>query len=172
MSDNEQSQRERIRKVIQNRNFAGTKSRFDTSDIIQETELQIWLSSRNRETPNPSIDQALLATMARGNLAKSQRKHRAAKRDTSREQPMTDCVKPDMEEPLDRIAYSEQVGRMLGVMNELVEEERLILFRRYFCNATFLEIAGELNMTRQKVETRLQRALRNLKQLMVNRGDA
>ena len=172
MSDIVRSQRERIRRVIQNRNFAGTKSRFDTSDVIQETELQIWLSSRNRESSEPTIAQALLATMARGNLAKKQRMHRAAKRDASREQPITDCVKPDARDPLDQVALSEQVDRMLRAMNLLNEEERLILFRRYFCHSTFLEIADELEMTRQKVETRLERSLRNLKQLMSNGGDS
>ena len=54
--------RERIRKVVQGLNSSYSKSRFDTSDIIQETEIQLWKTGRDElENDFTDVDQALLA---------------------------------------------------------------------------------------------------------------
>ena len=61
---------------------------------------------------------------------------------------------------MERTEQSEAVGRALS---RLTEEEREIVFLRFFHDMTFDEIACVLQTTRSKIKTRCRKALRELK---------
>ncbi len=87
----DEPRRERIRKVIRNR--TQPSSRFDSSHIIQETELQLWRNGHDSlDKDSSNVDQALIAAMAKGHLAKQFRKELADKRDASREQSIDESI--------------------------------------------------------------------------------
>ena len=64
------------------------------------------------------------------------------------------------ESQMERLEQSEAVGRAL---TQLTEEEREIVFLRFFHDMTLDEIAGVLQTTRSKIKTRCRKALRELK---------
>ena len=167
--NNEDRRRERIRKVVQNRNSSHSASRFDTSDIIQETELQLWQNGHDTLSDDlTDVDQALLASIAKGHLNKSIRNHRAQKRDASKDQPINQEVVSNQREPHEEVSYQEQANRLLSAINQLDTVERDILFLHYFCGDSFVEIGQQLDLTKQRLQTRFAKAKHRLRFLLSN----
>ncbi|MFK7766456.1 MAG: RNA polymerase sigma factor [Mariniblastus sp.] len=175
--------RERIRKVVSKRNANQTAGRFDTSDVIQETELQLWrngLLSFEPEQPadkqaEPSIDQPLLVTIAKRRLFKFLQRHKAKRRDAGLEKASAENVVSNYQSPSEELEQREESELLLQAVNQLDEIEREILFYRFFCELTFAEIQDATKLTKQTLRTKYNRAIANLKtileQLEGNRRD-
>lgn len=167
--DNEtrETRRRRIRRAVSKRNGIA-QSRFQTSDIIQETEIQIWLEGlESLEDDYTDLDQAYLATLAKGHLAKNLRRHQAQKRNVQLDQPLdiNDDLTSDSS-PSHSVESDELIGRMLAALNHLPETEQRILFLRFFGNSKFVEIEKELNLSRQQVKTLYKNSLSRLQSIL------
>ena len=163
-NENSESRRERIRRVVQSRN--GCSARFDTSDIIQETEIQLWLNGHDDlNDTTSSVDQALIATMAKGHLAKKIRSHRASKRDASRDSPIVESLQSRDFDPSEQASNKEQKGRIIACIKKLDATCQEIVFLRYYCGMTLVEIQEELGLTKQQLSTHCARAARQLRKL-------
>ena len=160
--------RARIRKVVKNRNQTRSARRFDTGDIVQETVLQLWKQGMLPTDSQESIevDQALLATMAKGHLAKNIRNHHAAKRDVDREQAVDPIQLTKDDSPLERMMKLEQSDAMQAALNQLEATERIVIYRRFFGKSTTTRIAEDLGLPVDVVRGHLKRGVRNLKRLL------
>jgi RNA polymerase sigma factor (sigma-70 family) len=162
-----ETRRGRIRRVVSNRNGIAP-ARFQTSDIIQETEIQIWRDGlESLDDEYSDLDQAHLATLAKGHLAKNLRRHQAQKRAVELEQPIDGNDEPSYDRsPSEAIESEEIVSQLLRALNQLPEIEHRILFLRFFGSASFVEIADKLNISRQRLKTLYKNSLRQLQAIL------
>ena len=138
----EESLRDRIRRVVRNKNRSSAASKFDTSDVIQDANLQMWLDGLiSIQEDHSQLDQALVATIAKGHLSKNLRKHAASKRNPSKEQPLDGDVTSMAPDPSTGLEEQEQIDNLLSALNLLTPEDNDIVFRRYFCDVPVKQIA-------------------------------
>jgi len=162
MSKNE-TRRNRIRKTVANRNRTVCSSRFDTSDIIQETELQLWKSGiDNFESDYSDVDQALLATIAKGNLAKKIRDHRRQKRDSACDRPFTASIASQSPSPNEQAEYQELSELILAVTSKMSKLDQRIYFLRFHCSKSTLEVSNEVGLTVRQIQHRIQTIKRRI----------
>ena len=165
------ARREQIWKIAHGRNRSRAAARFDTSDIVQESELQIWrdklASSKSESEP---VDPALVATIAKGTIAKKLRFHNAHKRSVDLEQPLEYEVTSSTMTPDEEMEIHETGNQLLAAINQLCEQERTVIFNRFFRYKTLTQIAEDLELSRQKVKTRYKQAIQSLRKILILDG--
>ena len=169
MNEEFKARRERMWRVVHNRNRSNAAARFDTSDVLQESEIQIW---KDKLAPpnSPPIDSALITTIAKGHLAKNLRRHNAQKRNVELEQPLDGEPASSIRPPEEELQILEASNQILAAINQLCENERIVIFNRFFRSKTLKEIAEQLELTREQVKTRYKRAIQQLRKILVMDG--
>lgn len=161
-----QSIRQMIRKVAREHRERSKGARFDTSDIIQESMIQVWKTLGERTDVGVSADKtvskAWLVTVARGHAAKMARQHSAAKRDIKRDQHPQGQIADAYEAPLENLIEQEQQLRILAALDNLAEDEKEIMVLYFFEQHSQKEIAEQLGITVDQVRVRYSRALKSL----------
>lgn len=162
--------RARIRRVVQNRNGSRTAVRFDTSDVIQETEIQLWQKGladfETESDDSDELDQRLLATIAKGHLSKLLRRQYAKRRSPILEQAADVQAIKSAHDPVVESERRERTQLLLNALDQLDESERSILLLRYFGEFTFADIEQATGLSKQTVRTRYNRAIGNLRTKM------
>lgn len=167
--NHDESRRERIRRSIRTHNSYCHRL-FDSSDIIQETELQLWLSGRDPLSSDATdVDQAYIATLAKGHLAKNIRRSLAKKRDASRNRPITTDLASKEPTPIERLTIQEDANLLFQAVNSLEEVDQRIIFLRHYCDATFVEIEKELGLSKQRLQTRYKKAVQQIEFFIIQK---
>lgn len=154
--------RRRLRILIRRKRKNYVSPRFDTSDIVQESMLQ--LIDEVAERGDEPIGNGLLEKVASGHLAKQLRYHNAAKRSVGKEEVRTDfhAQNLNVENPCEVSIRSELTEKALNGLAELDDLPRQIVTRRFFQDATYEQIAEQLNVSVYVVKTQLKTALQYL----------
>ena len=156
MNEQGRTRREIIRRVVQNKNTSHAASRFDTSDIIQETEYQLWQDGKDSfESDYTNVPTALISTIAKGYLAKNFRKHGQAKRNSANDLPLESPVADDTPTPSEIIESRDLIEKLLLVIKAMPEIDQRIYFLRFHCDLSLAQIEKTVCLTRRQLITRL-----------------
>lgn len=146
------------------RSMAGGKLGWeDIHEIVNEAFYQVWIHADNLRTDKGTI-KAYLVKTAR-NLAKNRMRKRKVELLPLREEDFVEM--PDFLEEMERDERRRMLGEVLG---KLKPEEREILIRHYFLYQTTEAIAGEMNMKRETVKSKLRRGRKKLQVYLLERG--
>ena len=160
--------RDEIRAAVKQSGLTMVRSRFDTSDIVQESMLQIWRQLGDDDVKNLEFTEGLLSVIAKGHARKQMRFHTARKRTVSREQSAVDPGPTRDPGPLDHADIREQIGLMLSALDYIHPIRQLILFRRFFDDASYQDIAKELCRPKEWVRQQCIKAQKELKILLMH----
>ena len=160
-----------------------SNSRFDTSDVIQESLIQIWsecqqscLSSNDESLPRDatgnepvqSFSFARLRRIALGHLSKQFRFHGAEKRAVRRESGLSSSsVLEDDRVSSEICELRELYAEFMVNLNLLEDIPQAVVFRRIFKDESFNTISKELDMTIYAVRTIYKKAIGQLKTKLV-----
>jgi RNA polymerase sigma-70 factor (ECF subfamily) len=167
--------RDRLRRMVAIRLDRRLLSRFDPSDVVQETlaEAAQKLSDYVRERPVPFYP--WLRRMAWENLVRLHEQHlKAGRRSVIREErsltglpdesvvQLADCLAASVPGPDRRVIAAEIKTRVLNALAELTELDREILVLRYLEQLSGREIAAILQINEAAARQRHARALERL----------
>lgn len=134
--------------------FANTQGniarRYDTSDIVQESLIQIW-QDLEKQNSKQVVSEALLKTIVRGHAAKMMRFNLTQKRTVMREvngQQIESCYATNMQ---DQLEFEDQVLLLFKAVRHLDGFEKKVIYRRFFEEMAFSEIAAEIKLPYHKV---------------------
>lgn len=150
--------------------------RFDTSDVIQESLIQIWSEcsaddhaacESERPVHTERLETASYAWLRRivlGHLAKQHRYHGAAKRSFRSEEKYPSSSLPGGDaSPLSNCQSRELQQEFLVSLSRLTDVQRLVILRRIFEEESFSSIATELDCTLYFVRSEYKRAIKQLR---------
>lgn len=147
-------------------------ARLDTSDVVQESLVQVWRDwDRMKEKSSGEI-QAWMYQIARGHLNKLKRHHLAGKRNIRRTEPTrTDnsegpAVDPDNHDPQQSLLKAERRLQVMIALERLPADLAEVVKLRLFAMCSFREIGERMQMDRAEARYRFLRALRRLKSLL------
>jgi len=144
------------------------RSRFDTSDIVQESMLQIWMQLGDQDIASLELTRGLLAVIAKGHARKQMRFHTAQKRSVARERKID---RPSLNRdpgPLEQADVREQIGMMLKALNHIHPVRQLIIFRRFFDDASYQEVADEIGRTKEWTRLQCLKAQKEIRILLMH----
>lgn len=139
-----------------------TRSSEDAEDAVQAAFIKVWLAIDRFRGGSPFRPWLLrvVANEAKNSVqARQRRQVRTA--DTDPETTTTTEMSPEQ-----RIVEDEQVGALIGRINLLAEQDRVVIHCRYALELTEAETAAVLGCARGTVKSRLHRALARLRKLM------
>lgn len=155
--------REQLRTWVSGRcSFGEMRSRYDTSDVLQESMLQICteIESGTRE-PN-DYSPALLRSIVRGHSVTLRKHHLAQKRAVANQQPVCDDSQSVTDSPLDQAIRSEKVSRLVRALSQFDEEDRNLINYRVIKDLSFPMIANELELPEHTVRRRFNSLIEQL----------
>lgn len=139
--------------------------RYDTSDIAQESVLQLLKGLEDAESGDVAFDESYLRKVGEGKAREMHRRHRARKRAMEAGEPLED--RPgETKPPWHSAQEQETVVLLLRAISELDEDSQRILYRRFFDQRTLAEIAAELETSIDIVRRRCQKALDQLQRML------
>ena len=137
--------------------------RYDTSDIVQESLIQIWQDLEQKENSKEVISEALLKTIVRGHSSKMMRFNLTQKRTVMREvngQEIESCYATNMQ---DQLEFEDQVLLLFSAVRHLDGYEKKVIYRRFFEEMAFSEIAAETKLPYHKVRRIYNQAMEKLR---------
>jgi RNA polymerase sigma-70 factor (ECF subfamily) len=155
------------------------QGRLDPSDIVQDTLLRAyraWDTFRGSQQPQRLawLRQILMRTMLH-----ALRDARRAKRDIGREpawekiadqssQRIERCLMADAASPSQAVQQAEELMRIAVAIEQLPDPQRMAVVRYYWQGATLAEISTELGRSPPAVAGLVHRAVRRLRELLVD----
>jgi RNA polymerase sigma-70 factor (ECF subfamily) len=149
------------------------RGKVDPSGIVQET---LWEAHREiaRGIDVPSGERlAWMRRILANNLADEVRRFTAEKRDIGREVSLQQAIEQSSQQlevwlarelpPGSAIAHDEQLLRLVASLAKLPEAQREALIQHYWTGSTLVEIAAQMERTRDAVAGLIKRALRQLR---------
>lgn len=154
-----------MRAIIRTSRLNYSSPRFDTSDIIQDSIIQVIGQVQLDEKQPQKVCHSWLRSVTLGHLAKHLRFNNAGKRSVKREKGRARYV--DLENgksnPASLSADGELIEIIVNSLGELEPLQRQIVSKRFFQHATYEEISQELNISIYSVRAGLLRALEQLR---------
>lgn len=142
-------------------------ARIDTSDVVQESLIQVWRDWDRMKEKSYGEIQAWMFQIARGHLSKLRRHHLAHKRDIKRtERAEEDSADPLELDPSNAVLRAEKRLQVMIALQRLPEDLAEIVKLRLFAMCSFREIGERLQIDRAEARYRFLRAIRRLKRLL------
>lgn len=157
--------RNRLRKTVRTTKNSADRRRFDTSDIVQNSCLQIWQDLARHDGSISEVKSSWLQKIAIGHTCKMYRTHSAAKRTSSREDeghPVATVVDDRNTSAAEEVEKRDLTLRLFECLSNIGKLKRQIIFKRFFGDQTFDQIADELGLTRYQVHKSYEAALSTL----------
>lgn len=158
-----------IKSFASGRSKGGFPARFDTSDVSQETLIQLlqFSSDKNRAAKTTDaplkVNKRWLRRAARGTSSKLRRFHSAKKRDVNAEVLAADVTHRVDKTPEQMAIENEMKIRLALALQKLSAQERTIVDHRHAKSMTFVAIAEKLQCPLYQVKRIYQTALKTLK---------
>ena len=145
-------------------------ARFDTSDIVQEGMLQVWIESCKENSETFDANSTYLKKVGTGQTTLQVRRATAQKRSVVNEERMADSsVLPDIcPTPEELVVKDEQIIQMMHSVSMLPILQQQVVLRRYFDQMNLQDISAELEVSTDVVRTALKNALIHLRKLQNN----
>ncbi len=168
-----------LRRIIEMRIDPQLRSRFDASDVLQETQLEAHERLGEYLERQPMPFRLWLRKTAQQRLLRMRREHvEARKRAVDREVPLPQSSSIELARRLLRTGTtpSAQLGRrelaqrVRTAMGQLTEADREILLMRNFEGLTIREVASVLDLDPGTVSRLHGRALLRLERILVDGG--
>jgi len=138
--------------------------RYDTSDIVQESLIQIWQDLEKKQSSSKQVvNEALLKTIVRGHAAKMMRFNLTQKRTVLREvngKQIETCYATNMQ---DQLEFEDQVLMLFKAVRHLDGFEKKVIYRRFFEEMAFSEIAAEIKLPYHKIRKTYEIAMEKLR---------
>ncbi|MEM9410392.1 MAG: sigma-70 family RNA polymerase sigma factor [Planctomycetota bacterium] len=157
--------RNRLRGIVRRKRRHYKSARFDTSDVLQESLLQLMNDYSDVSDDGSAVSMGLLDRIASGHLAKQLRYHHAKKRSIQREDPSAE-VMPEAfangTNPEERTVHAEEIEHLFNALAQLDERQQKIVHLRFFEGLTYDQIANRLQIKSHIVRNQLGKALEYL----------
>jgi len=142
--------------------------RFDTSDIAQESVLQLLKEIKTNGLDVNGVNEAYLQKVGRGNASKLLRRSLAQRRSISSEDQSFDPerIGDETNDPGFPVEQRESVVRLVKMIGKLSSVHQLIIYRRFFDHKPVSEIAAELDANVDSVRRWKRTALKQLKTML------
>jgi len=147
--------------VITNKKYDITEE--DKEEIISDVFLAVWKNQKKLDM-NKKMS-IYLSGIANNLLSKKMRKRNKIV-DISEYENTLSIIK-DFEE---KIESSEKNKIIISEINKMKDEDKTIFMLYYYNSKSIKEIAKEINITEEKVKSRLFRIRKKLKRLLLKRG--
>ena len=160
--------RQRVYSAAKGAKRGVSNPRFDTSDIAQESVIQLWRSIREKGASDEQLNEGYLRSVGVGHAKQLMRHNLAACRSMQVEE-SGDAVEPasaSEADPLELIQDRERIVMLVQTIAKIAPELQLVIYRRLFDQAPFARIAEESNTTVDVIRGRLERALVLLRTLL------
>lgn len=161
-----ESIRARIKRLTARRRSRITSARYDTSDVVQETWLQVWrqLADYGEYDENSvAISDAQIACYAKGHAAKMFRKHTAGKRDASKDIHGSKVYEFSGTDPLVHVDTQDQFEALCKAVDDLHPVSKAFVVSYYFDQLSLRQIGQELDMSIDKVRSLKKKVIRDLR---------
>lgn len=161
----------RIRPAVrgQNRRYS---ARFQTSDVLQESAVQIIGEVEKSDSEDFDPPQAWLNKVGRGHAAKLRDHHGAQKRSTRRESPVD--ANPGIAggaAPDEIVERRELASRVVLCLAQLDADQRTIIDLHFTKQHSFAEIARQMERPPDWVRRQYKKAIASLRTLIGETGD-
>lgn len=153
---------EKLKTTIRGQRLTTSRSRFCTSDIVQESAIQVWQQATNDKVPLEQINTAWIKTVAFGHFCKLHRFHLAAKRSTKSEAGTTHSATTKSLSPSEQVVIKEDAMTLLSAIEKLNAFDAQIVVGKFYEDKSLSEIARDLGVTRYQVEKRYVAVLKEL----------
>lgn len=163
--------RVRLYGIAKHSKGALSTNRYDTSDIVQQSLLQVWQEIAKVGVDEFTCNATYLKKIGRGKATQLRRHHTAQCRAANKDKPL-DGDYADQSE-LDPQVITQQDELMTQAMmaaSQLSRVRQAIIFRRFVDGKTFQQIADELDLTIDVTRNNYQKALQQLRNLLANRS--
>ena len=168
-----ESYRQFLRLLARSRVGRELRTRFDPSDLVQETLLEAQRDFQQFQGKTSGELAAWLRQILVRNLADQSKHHQSQKRDISREQPLEtlarhtpDALAAPLSTPSANAVKTEEAGALAGALERLAPDYREVLTLRHLQGQSFDQIAARMGRTPGAVRMLWMRALEQLGGLM------
>ena len=168
--------RELLRSMARRRTSSNNRSRYDTSDVVQESLIQVWQQGKASLCDNSEGSQVdwearknWLWKVSRGHAAKLHRFHHANCRTVNQELPVNESDLASGHDPSVQLEHEEQKQDLFDGLRELASLERQIVMLYFFEGKSLAVVALETDTTKDVVRGILFRSLRFLCRKLKNR---
>ena len=144
--------------------FGRARSVVSTSDVLQESLLQVWQNAEFLTTISDRHAHSWGHRVVMGNVAKVLRYFAAKKRSAHSELRNIDISY----EPVDGVADNEELGQLALAVETLPPTQRSILYRVVFDDQSFSRIARETGLSASKVRRLYLAAVKQLQSLFTS----
>ena len=153
-------------------------SRFDASDVVQETHLHAHQQFEQYLQQRPMPFKLWLRKTAQQRLANLLRLHSAEKRDVARQRPLPDHSSVmiaqrligDLHSPSEMVAKQQTTRQITRAVNQLPASDREMLLLRHVEGLSHREIAEILDIEEEAARKRYGRVLKRFQKLLVQNG--
>ncbi len=155
--------RSKLRAILRRRRRSEIKTRFDDSDVVQESILQIWKQIDAGNLRESKVNTGLLRTIAAGHYCKLVRFHLSAKRDVNAE--TAGCVfSANSPNAAESACHTEQIELLMNSIECLDPIDQEILLGRFIEGHTTVHLSERLNLSTYLIKKRLQNSIATLEQ--------
>jgi len=141
-------------------------ARADTSDVVQESLVQVWTDWSRVRGRSPIEIRAWLYRIAQGHLSKLRRHHAAAKRSLVRQADESgEAFEPTIFDH-DSARTAERRLLLSIALESLPADLNEVIRLRLFCDLSFREIGERLGCESAEARARFLRALRRIRQAL------
>ena len=158
----------RIRPTVHGKN-PHLSSRFRTSDVLQESAVQLLREAKTREEDRP-IPQAWLNRIGQGTVSKLRDKHLAGKRSKANETALQgdDMVAPN-QSPHEAAVTQELISQLVLCLAKLSDQQREIIDSYLANQESFNSIAKRLEKPPHWVRRTYRQSIVELKSMMIRK---
>lgn len=152
--------RKTLRTLAKNRVSSALHARFDSSDVAQESFIQIW--KQISESEMAKLDAAWLRCVVRGHAAKQVRFHGAAKRNVGQEKVDVKIPPTKTKGPVEEVIRQEEQLLLIHAFAKLEEKQKELLVMHFFKGKTYAAIAKHRGISFHLAKQSVNDAIRAL----------
>ena len=155
---------DKLRSAVRKQRSRKCSTRFGTSDVVQESAIQLWQKAAKDNLRPSEIDTAWIKTVAFGHFCKLHRFHLAAKRSPKAESGEAFAATSREDCPSKQAVKKENAIRMLASMERLDGLSQQIVHAKIYEDKSISQISKELSISQYRARAIYHEALSQVRQ--------